>query len=122
MSEFKEQFDRTGVPSLLRRFGDLILYSDPSITEPVEVTAKLTSEKQERRYRANGWEAVTTRQARVQTAELAITFRLDGKLVADGKNYAIDNVRVLTNGFTLLDLTRSESGEITRVRYRGRDR
>lgn len=122
MSEFKQQFDRTAVPSLLQRYGDLVEYSDPGLVDPAILTAKLTSEKQERRRMANGWEVVTTRQARIRTAELDIVFRLDGKLVVtdDCKAYAIENARVLTNGFTLLELTRTETGEVTRIGYRGR--
>lgn len=122
MSEFKERFVRTCAPELMRRFGDLALYTEADLSSPVEFHAKFTSEKQERRRHDNGWDVVTVRTARYQASELAegIVFRLNGTIFFEGKNYAIESMPEMINGFVLLNLIRVEVGERSRPRYRGR--
>jgi hypothetical protein len=109
-----------GEGNIAREFAVDVYYSDGTLDDPVLLENVLvTREEQSRRpNKIGGWDAVTTRTARLPIAEILHTIRLDGKITIDSVDYSIENIAAVEGQRKQLSLKRVDIGELTRPTYR----
>jgi len=116
MGHFQQDYEHASA-DLVEYYGQPILYSDPSLSEPVSVDAIVHSEQAVRRQNEYAWYWVQARTVKILRCEQEI--RSDGVFTIDGKDYAIEDVGMKAGDQTVVQLTRAQAGEITRPGYRG---
>lgn len=117
MGHFHDDYEHASA-DLVDYYGRPILYSDPTLSEPAGVTAKVYGENGERRQNDYGWYWVQTRAIEIMHCEVEV--RSDGIFTIDDQDYSIESIGVRGEAKTKIELTRSQAGEITRPGYRGR--
>lgn len=118
MGHFHKDYQNASA-DLVEYYGQPILYSDDSLADPVDIFAKVYSERSVRRQNDFGWYWVQIRTIECLRTETEI--RSDGTITISGKDYSIDSIGERAGGRTVIELVRTQAGEVSRPGYRGNE-
>lgn len=120
MGHFENDYEHASA-DLVDYYSQPISYTDDSEEiggVPVDgIEAMVYSERRERRKNDYGWYWMSMRRVVLINNEIAL--RSDGKFTIDGRDYSIESTGEKAGDRTVVELVRSEAGEVNRPGYRG---